>query len=91
LLKQLKQINNAGYGAIGAVEEMSIDEFKSQFETNFFGVITVTQEVILIMRNQKMGAIIKVMSIGGKLGIPLNTAYFSSKFALEGLSEINVI
>ena len=81
------RVNNAGYGAIGAVEEMSLDEFKSQFETNFFGVIRVTKEVIPIMRNQGNGNIINVSSVGGKIGIPLNSAYISSKFALEGLSE----
>jgi NAD(P)-dependent dehydrogenase (short-subunit alcohol dehydrogenase family) len=80
-------VNNAGYGLMGAVEDLSIDEFKSQFETNFFGVIRVTKEVIPIMRNQKNGNIINVSSVGGKIGIPLNSAYISSKFALEGLSE----
>ena len=81
-------INNAGYGVMGAVEDLSLDEFKSQFETNFFGVIRVTKEVIPIMRNQGNGGnIINVSSVGGKIGIPLNSAYISSKFALEGLSE----
>ncbi len=72
---------------MGAVEDLSIDEFKSQFETNFFGVIRVTKEVIPIMRNQGGGNIINISSVGGRIGIPLNTAYISSKFALEGLSE----
>jgi NAD(P)-dependent dehydrogenase (short-subunit alcohol dehydrogenase family) len=80
-------INNAGYDVMGAVEELSIDEFKSQFETNFFGVIRVTKEVIPIMRNQGGGNIINISSVGGRIGIPLNTAYISSKFAVEGLSE----
>jgi short-subunit dehydrogenase len=80
-------VNNAGYGLMGALDDLSIDEFKSQFETNFFGVIRVTKEVIPIMRNQKNGNIINVSSVGGKIGIPLNSAYISSKFALEGLSE----
>ena len=80
-------VNNAGYGVMGAVEDLSLDEFKSQFETNFFGVIRVTKEVIPIMRNQAGGIIINVSSVGGKIGIPLNSAYISSKFALEGLSE----
>jgi len=80
-------VNNAGYDVMGAVEDLSIDEFKSQFETNFFGVIRVTKEVIPIMRNQGSGNIINVSSVGGKIGIPLNSAYISSKFALEGLSE----
>ena len=80
-------VNNAGYDVMGAVEDLSLDEFKSQFETNFFGVIRVTKEVIPIMRNQGGGNIINVSSVGGRIGIPLNTAYISSKFALEGLSE----
>ena len=81
-------VNNAGYGVMGAVEDLSLDEFKSQFETNFFGVIRVTKEVIPIMRNQgNSGNIINVSSVGGKIGLPLNSAYISSKFALEGLSE----
>ena len=80
-------VNNAGYDVMGAVEDLSIDEFKSQFETNFFGVIRVTKEVIPIMRNQGSGNIINVSSVGGRIGIPLNTTYISSKFALEGLSE----
>ena len=80
-------VNNAGYGVMGAVEDLSLDEFKSQFETNFFGVIRVTKEVIPIMRNQGNGNIINVSSIGGKIGLPLNSAYISSKFAIEGFSE----
>jgi NAD(P)-dependent dehydrogenase (short-subunit alcohol dehydrogenase family) len=80
-------VNNAGYGVMGAVEDLSIDDFKSQFETNFFGVIRVTKEVIPIMRNQRNGNIINVSSVGGKIGLPINSAYISSKFALEGLSE----
>ena len=76
-------VNNAGYGVMGAVEDLSLDEFKSQFETNFFGVIRVTKEVIPIMRNQgNSGNIINVSSVGGKIGLPLNSAYISSKFAL---------
>lgn len=80
-------VNNAGYDVMGAVEDLSIDEFKSQFETNFFGVIRVTKEVIPIMRNQGGGNIVNISSVGGRIAIPLNTAYISSKFALEGLSE----
>ncbi len=80
-------VNNAGFDIMGAVEDLSIDDFKSQFETNFFGVIRITKEVIPIMRNADGGKIVNISSVGGKIGIPLNTAYISSKFALEGLSE----
>jgi len=80
-------VNNAGYDVMGPVEELSLDDFKSQFETNFFGLIRVTKEVIPIMRSQNRGTIVNVSSIGGRIGFPLNSAYQSSKFALEGLSE----
>ena len=80
-------VNNAGYDVMGAVDDISIDGFKSQFETNLFGVIRVTKEVLPIMRNQREGNIINISSVGGRIGIPLNSAYISSKFALEGLSE----
>src|SRR5215211_2637046 len=80
-------VNNAGYALVGAFEELSIEEFKEQYETNVFGVIRVTQAVLPIMRNQKCGTIVNISSIAGKIGFPLTSAYVSSKFALEGLSE----
>jgi NAD(P)-dependent dehydrogenase (short-subunit alcohol dehydrogenase family) len=80
-------VNNAGYGLVGAFEDLSIEEIKSQFETNFFGVIRLTQQVLPIMRKQKLGAIVNVSSGAGRIGFPGMSAYVSSKFALEGLSE----
>src|ERR671932_54953 len=81
-------INNAGYGLFGALEDLSIEEIKAQFETNFFGVIRVTQQVLPVMRKQKSGAIVvNISSVGGRIGIPGLSAYHSTKFALEGLSE----
>ena len=80
-------VNNAGYALVGPFEELSIEEFKEQFETNVFGVIRVTQSVLPIMRRQKCGTIINISSIAGKIGFPLTSAYVSSKFALEGLYE----
>jgi NAD(P)-dependent dehydrogenase (short-subunit alcohol dehydrogenase family) len=80
-------VNNAGYALVGPFEELSIEEFKEQFETNVFGVIRVTQAVLPIMRRQKRGTIVNTSSIAGKIGFPLTSAYVSSKFALEGLSE----
>jgi short-subunit dehydrogenase len=80
-------VNNAGYALVGPFEEISIKEFKEQFETNVFGVIRVTQTVLPIMRRQKGGIIVNISSIAGKIGFPLTSAYVSSKFALEGLSE----
>jgi NAD(P)-dependent dehydrogenase (short-subunit alcohol dehydrogenase family) len=81
-------VNNAGYGLIGPVEDISIEEeLKPQFETNLYGVVRVTQQVLPIMRRQKSGRIINVSSIGGIVGYPFSAAYCSTKFALEGLSE----
>jgi NAD(P)-dependent dehydrogenase (short-subunit alcohol dehydrogenase family) len=80
-------INNAGYGLMGSVEESSLDEIKAQFETNFFGAIRVIKEVIPIMRKQRTGTIVNVSSVAGRIGFPMGSAYVSSKFALEGLSE----
>jgi NAD(P)-dependent dehydrogenase (short-subunit alcohol dehydrogenase family) len=82
-------VNNAGYGLFGPLEDISIEEIKAQFETNFFGVIRVTQQVLPAMRKQNSGGstIVNVSSVGGRIGIPVLSAYQSTKFALEGLSE----
>ena len=80
-------INNAGYGLFGSVEDTSIEEIKAQFETNFFGVVRVTQQVLPLMRRQNSGTIVNVSSVGGQIGLPALSAYHSTKFALEGLSE----
>ena len=80
-------VNNAGWGLWGCVEDVSIDEFKKQFETNFFSVIRLIQEVGPTMRKQGSGKIINISSVAGRIGFPASPAYISSKFALEGLSE----
>lgn len=80
-------VNNAGYEQHGPVEELSMEEIKTQFETNFFGAVRVMKTVLPMMRKQSSGTIVNVSSIGGKIGVPLNSAYVGSKFALEGFSE----
>jgi NAD(P)-dependent dehydrogenase (short-subunit alcohol dehydrogenase family) len=80
-------VNNAGYALVGPLEELSIQEFKEQFETNVFGAIRVVQKVLPIMRKQRHGTIVNISSIAGRIGFPLTSAYVSSKFALERLSE----
>ncbi|MFL6458702.1 MAG: SDR family oxidoreductase [Nitrososphaeraceae archaeon] len=80
-------VNNAGYALVGPLEELSIQEFKEQFETNVFGAIRVIQKILPIMRKQRHGTIVNISSVAGRIGFPLTPAYVSSKFALEGLSE----
>lgn len=80
-------INNAGYGMFGPVEEITTQEVKKQFETNFFGTIRLIKTIVPIMRKQGNGSIVNISSMVGRFGVPLNSAYVSSKFAVEGLSE----
>jgi NAD(P)-dependent dehydrogenase (short-subunit alcohol dehydrogenase family) len=80
-------VNNAGYGLVGAFEELGIEEIKQQYETNLFGVMRVTQAVLPIMRKQKSGIIVNMSSGAGRFGYPNGSAYVSTKFALEGLTE----
>jgi len=80
-------VNNAGFALGGFSEQLSVDEYRRQFETNFFGVIAVTQAVLPLMRAKKLGRIINISSISGRLGFPGLSAYVASKHALEGYSE----
>ncbi|MBE7103709.1 SDR family oxidoreductase [Bacillus cereus] len=80
-------INNAGYANGGFVEEIPIEEYRKQFETNLFGAISITQLVLPYMRKQKSGKIINISSISGQVGFPGLSPYVSSKYALEGWSE----
>jgi NAD(P)-dependent dehydrogenase (short-subunit alcohol dehydrogenase family) len=80
-------VNNAGYGLVGAFEDLSMEEIKSQYETNVFGLMRVTQKVLPIMRKQESGIIVNVSSGAGIFGYPGGSAYVSTKFAVEGLTE----
>jgi NAD(P)-dependent dehydrogenase (short-subunit alcohol dehydrogenase family) len=80
-------VNNAGYGLGGALEDLAMEEIKSQYETNLFGLIRVTQAVLPTMRKQRSGRIINISSGNGIFGFPGASAYVSTKFAVEGLSE----
>lgn len=80
-------VNNAGYGLTGALEDLTIDEIKTQFETNFYGLVRTTQAILPTIRRQKSGTIVNISSGAGRFGYPLGSAYVSSKFAIEGLSE----
>src|ERR687891_1392367 len=80
-------VNNAGYGLNGAFEDLAMDEIKAQYETNVFGLIRTTQAVLPTMRRQKSGTVVNISSGAGRFGFPGASAYISTKFAVEGLSE----
>jgi NAD(P)-dependent dehydrogenase (short-subunit alcohol dehydrogenase family) len=80
-------VNNAGYGLVGALEDLAMEEIKSQYETNLFGLIRIIQAVLPTMRKQRSGRIINISSGAGIFGYPGGSAYVSTKFAVEGLSE----
>ena len=80
-------INNAGYGLWGAVETISIDEARRQFDVNIFGLAYLTKKIIPIMRKQKSGKIINMSSMGGKVYTPFGAWYHATKYALEGWSD----
>lgn len=80
-------INNAGFGLYGAVEDISIDEARYQFEVNLFGLAGITKQVLPHMRKQHSGKVINISSMGGKMYTPLGAWYHASKHALEGWSD----
>lgn len=80
-------INNAGYGLMGALETITIDEAKKQYDINFFGTVRCIQAVLPYMRKQGRGIIINISSVAAITGNPLSSIYASSKFAVEGLTE----
>jgi NAD(P)-dependent dehydrogenase (short-subunit alcohol dehydrogenase family) len=80
-------VNNAGYGYRGAVEEASDAEIRAVFDTNFFGLVAMTQAVFPGMRAQKSGYIINISSVGGRMAAPGSGFYSATKFAVEGMSD----
>jgi NAD(P)-dependent dehydrogenase (short-subunit alcohol dehydrogenase family) len=80
-------LNNAGYAVGGFAEEVSIEEYREQFETNVFGMMAVTQAILPLMRQQGYGKILNMSSISGRFGFPGLSPYAASKHAVEGYSE----
>lgn len=80
-------VNNAGFPVVGFGEDLLLQEYRKQLETNFFGNVAMTKAVLPVMREQKSGHIIQVTSVSGLVGQPLLSAYCASKFALEAFSE----
>jgi len=80
-------INNAGYGLVSTVEDVTEEEMFNQFNINLFGLIRVTKAVLPMMREQNSGVIINISSFLGKIGLPLLTLYNASKYAVEGVTD----
>lgn len=80
-------VNNAGYAQGGMAEDVPLEAWRAQMETNFFAAVRLVQLVVPHMRKQRSGLIVNVSSISGRLGLPGFGPYCASKFALEGFSE----
>ncbi|WP_232665773.1 SDR family NAD(P)-dependent oxidoreductase [Pseudonocardia sp. TRM90224] len=81
-------VNNAGYANLAAVEDITLDDFREQVETNLFGVVTVTKAALPVMREQGSGHILQVSSVGGRLASVGLSAYQSAKWAVGGFSSV---
>lgn len=80
-------LNNAGYGLMGAFEAASLEQIKRQFDTNVFGLMSVTRAFLPHFRANKCGLFLNVSSIGGRITFPFTSLYHSTKWAVEGFSE----
>ena len=80
-------LNNAGYGAYGALEAFSIERIRRQFDTNVIGLLETTKAILPHFRSKRSGTIVNMSSIGGQMTFPLGSLYHGSKFAVEGISE----
>ena len=80
-------VNNAGYGYFSAIEEGEDEEIRRQFETNVFGLISLTRHVLPEMRQRRGGHIVNVSSVGGLMAFPATGYYHATKWAVEGFSE----
>lgn len=79
-------VNNAGYGSYGAIEDVSMEEARRQFDVNVFGLGRMTQLVLPSMRKNKFGKIVNISSVGGRVWTPFGGWYHATKFAVEGYS-----
>jgi NAD(P)-dependent dehydrogenase (short-subunit alcohol dehydrogenase family) len=81
-------VNNAGFGHVAPFEQMPDDDFRSQIDTNFYGVVNLTRAALPIMRRQRSGHIINVSSVGGRIGVPGLSGYQAAKWAVGGFTEV---
>ncbi|GAB7535221.1 SDR family NAD(P)-dependent oxidoreductase [Burkholderia sp. 3C] len=80
-------VSNAGYGYMGAIEELEAEQAKASFDTNVFGTLWVIQAALPILRTQRSGHLLTVSSIGGVIAFPTGGTYTATKFAVEAISE----
>ncbi|MGL4631973.1 MAG: SDR family oxidoreductase [Leadbetterella sp.] len=80
-------VNNAGYGAVGIFEKATKEQIQRQFDTNVFGVMNVTRQILPYFRSKKSGTIINVTSMGGLITFPIYSVYHGTKWAVEGWAE----
>jgi short-subunit dehydrogenase len=81
-------VNNAGYAVYGPFEATTQEQMMRQFNTNLFGLMQVTRQILPLFRQRKGGVLINVASVGGRIGFPLYSIYDSTKWAVEGFSEV---
>ncbi|MDP4334926.1 SDR family NAD(P)-dependent oxidoreductase [Curtobacterium sp. A7_M15] len=81
-------VNNAGYANLASIEDVDPADFRAQVETNLFGVVTLSQEAVHVMREQGAGHIVQVSSVGGRMSTPGLGAYQSAKWAVGGFSSV---
>jgi NAD(P)-dependent dehydrogenase (short-subunit alcohol dehydrogenase family) len=81
-------VNNAGHANVNSIEDLPEDDFRRQFETNFFGVYNVTRAALPVLRKQRAGHIVQISSVGGRVGTPGVGSYQAAKWAVGGFFEV---
>jgi len=81
-------VNNAGFGHAVPFEQLEDDDFRSQIDTNFYGVVNLTRAAVPVLRRQRSGHIIQISSVGGRIGTPGMSAYQSAKWAVGGFTDV---
>jgi NAD(P)-dependent dehydrogenase (short-subunit alcohol dehydrogenase family) len=81
-------VNNAGYANMGAIEDVDFDDFRTQLDTNFLGVVRLTRAALPVMRAQRAGHVVQISSVGGRIVRPGLAAYQSAKWAVTGFSSV---
>ena len=80
-------VSSAGYVEPGAIEDITIQDMRTQFETNFFGLVELTKKVLPLMLKNNQGRIVNISSVAGMIALPLIGAYSASKYALEAVTD----